>query len=334
MERGLKIWYVTCILLLTYEQSPVQGEQQVPCYFIFGNSLGDNGNNNGLATRAKANFSPYGIDFPYGPTGRFCNGRTMAGIIAELLGFENYIPSFATASGQDILKGVNYASAPAGIRSESGQQMGARISMDAQLGNHLTTVSRIAAIFRVNNATTNYLSKCIYSVGMGNNDFTNNYFMPQFYPTSHLYTPDQYATVLVNQYSQRLRAFYRLGARKVALFGLGQLGCTPFEMARSCNRKQASCEVETGMVTCIPLSTPCSNRTQYEFWDMLHPTEVVHLIFAGKAYNAQSLSDTYPIYSSPSSTPRKDMIVRTWNSRLKELFIVINKSTDNFFRNC
>ena len=44
-------------------------------------------------------------------------------LIAELLGYENYIPSFATASGQDILKGVNNASAAAGIRSESGQQM-------------------------------------------------------------------------------------------------------------------------------------------------------------------------------------------------------------------
>ncbi|KAM4102271.1 hypothetical protein ACB094_05G211500 [Castanea mollissima] len=203
MERGLKIWYVTCILLLKYVQSPVHGEQQVPCYLIFGDSLVDNGNNNGLATRAKANFSPYGNDFPYGPTGRFCNGRTMADIIAELLGFENYIPSFATPSGQDILKGINYASAAAGIHSASGQQMGARIRMDAHLGNHLTTVSRIAAIFGDSNATANYLSKCIYSVGMGNNDFTNNYFMPEFYPNN--------------------QALYRLGA-KVALFGLGQLG--------------------------------------------------------------------------------------------------------------
>jgi hypothetical protein len=81
MERVLKMWYVVCILLLTFVQSPVHGEQQVPCYFIFGDSLVDNGNNNGLATMAKANYPPYGIDFPNGPTGRFCNGRTMADFI-------------------------------------------------------------------------------------------------------------------------------------------------------------------------------------------------------------------------------------------------------------
>ncbi|KAI9178016.1 hypothetical protein LWI28_021740 [Acer negundo] len=42
---------------------------------------------------------------------------------AELLGFDNYIPPFASASGQDILKGVNYASGSSGIRDETGQHL-------------------------------------------------------------------------------------------------------------------------------------------------------------------------------------------------------------------
>lgn len=55
--------------------------QQVPCYFVFGDSLADNGNNNKLNTQAKVNYFPYGIDFPDGPTGRFTNGRNFADII-------------------------------------------------------------------------------------------------------------------------------------------------------------------------------------------------------------------------------------------------------------
>jgi hypothetical protein len=39
------------------------------------------------------------------------------------LGFDDYIPPYVSASGQDILKGVNYASAAAGIREETGQQL-------------------------------------------------------------------------------------------------------------------------------------------------------------------------------------------------------------------
>lgn len=42
---------------------------------------------------------------------------------AELLGFEDYIPPYAAARGEDILRGVNYASAAAGIREETGQQL-------------------------------------------------------------------------------------------------------------------------------------------------------------------------------------------------------------------
>lgn len=42
---------------------------------------------------------------------------------AEYLGFDGYIKPFASATGEDILKGVNYGSGAAGIREESGQQM-------------------------------------------------------------------------------------------------------------------------------------------------------------------------------------------------------------------
>lgn len=64
-------------MLLSFGFSVVkaQAQAQVPCYFVFGDSLVDNGNNNGLVSFARANYFPYGIDFG-GPTGRFSNGKT------------------------------------------------------------------------------------------------------------------------------------------------------------------------------------------------------------------------------------------------------------------
>lgn len=59
----------------------VNADPQVPCYFIFGDSLVDNGNNNRLQSLAKANYLPYGIDFNGGPTGRFSNGLTTVDVI-------------------------------------------------------------------------------------------------------------------------------------------------------------------------------------------------------------------------------------------------------------
>ena len=72
---------VTVLLLVSYLQNCVHGEPEVPCYFIFGDSLSDSGNNNKLVTLGRANFPPNGIDFPNGPTGRFCNGRTIVDVL-------------------------------------------------------------------------------------------------------------------------------------------------------------------------------------------------------------------------------------------------------------
>lgn len=52
-------------------------------FFVFGDSLVDSGNNNYLATTARADSPPYGIDYPTGrPTGRFSNGLNIPDIIS------------------------------------------------------------------------------------------------------------------------------------------------------------------------------------------------------------------------------------------------------------
>lgn len=55
-------------------------------FFVFGDSLVDNGNNNYLATTARADSPPYGIDYPtHQPTGRFSNGRNIPDFISWFL---------------------------------------------------------------------------------------------------------------------------------------------------------------------------------------------------------------------------------------------------------
>ncbi|KAJ6333319.1 hypothetical protein OIU77_009228 [Salix suchowensis] len=222
-------------------------------------------------------------------------------LTAQQLGFPNEIPPYATARGRSIIYGVNYASAAAGIREETGRQLGARISFSGQ------------------------------------------------------YTPEQYANVLIQQYSRQLRILYNNGGRKFALIGVGQIGCSPSELAqnspdgRTCvqrinsanqifNNKLRSlvdqfnrnfpsakfiyinaygifqdmlnrpaafgftvtnagcCGVgrNNGQITCLPLQTPCRNRTQYVFWDAFHPTEAANIIVGRRSYSAQSASDAYP----------------------------------------
>ncbi|KAL9666578.1 hypothetical protein QQ045_000913 [Rhodiola kirilowii] len=221
----------------------VFAEPQVPGYFIFGDSLVDNGNNNNIASLAMANYLPYGIDFNRGPTGRFCNGKTTVDVISELLGFSDYIPPFARARGRVVLQGVNYASAAAGIREETGGQLGARTPFSGQVRNFQTTVSQIVNILGSEEAAAHHLSRCIFSIGLGSNDYLNNYFMPLVYSSSSRYSPEQWADLLIQQYSQNLRTIYNYGARKFVLIGVGQVGCSPSVLAQR-SRDGKTCVAE------------------------------------------------------------------------------------------
>lgn len=61
----------------------INGVDAARAFFVFGDSLVDNGNNNYLASLARADSPPYGIDYPTGePTGRFSNGLNIPDLIS------------------------------------------------------------------------------------------------------------------------------------------------------------------------------------------------------------------------------------------------------------
>ncbi|XP_073154192.1 GDSL esterase/lipase At1g29670-like [Henckelia pumila] len=217
------------MLVQIFIKSPllIEGEPQVPCLFFFGDSLFDNGNNNDIATLARVDFSPYGIDYPGYPTGRFCNGRIIPDFIAEYLGFEEYTPPYATATDADYLTGVNYASGGGGILNYTNLILGQRYDMEKQIELHAHTVSQVERILGSATQATELLNKCMYVSNIGNNDFLNYVLDPILYPGRILYTPDQFAEVVVQTYSQQLEKLYSYGARKIAVFGTAPLGCIP-----------------------------------------------------------------------------------------------------------
>ena len=62
----------------------VTGQATVPAMFVLGDSLVDVGNNNFLASVARANYLPYGIDLNYRPTGRFSNGMNFVDLLGNV----------------------------------------------------------------------------------------------------------------------------------------------------------------------------------------------------------------------------------------------------------
>ncbi|OAY83159.1 GDSL esterase/lipase [Ananas comosus] len=185
-------------------------KELVPAMFAFGDSLIDNGNNNNLPSFAKANYYPYGIDFAAGPTGRFSNGYTIVDEIANLLGLP-LIPPYSEAAGEDQLHGVNYASAAAGILDITGR--------------NFTTLDRITNDLGAD-AAADAIGRCIFFVGMGSNDYLNNYLMPN-YDTRSRYNGEQFAELLVQQFARQLTV-----TRKLVVSGVGSMGCIPSMLAR------------------------------------------------------------------------------------------------------
>ena len=66
--------------------APSSTKPQAAALIVFGDSIVDPGNNNGINTIIKADFPPYGHDFlNHRPTGRFCNGRIPTDFIGILI---------------------------------------------------------------------------------------------------------------------------------------------------------------------------------------------------------------------------------------------------------
>ncbi|KAK9132328.1 hypothetical protein Scep_011856 [Stephania cephalantha] len=85
------------------------------------------------------------IDYCAGPIRRFSNGLTSIDVIA--------------ARGSVILTRVTYASAAAGIRDETGQQLGTRVSFSGQQRNFQNTAAQMSSLLGGQNAVTNYLGR-------------------------------------------------------------------------------------------------------------------------------------------------------------------------------
>ncbi|KAJ0052831.1 hypothetical protein Pint_03238 [Pistacia integerrima] len=183
---------------------------QIKGMFVFGSSLVDNGNNNFLLTLAKANYSPYGVDFPGGPSGRFTNGMNVIDLLGEELQLPSLIPVFYDPStkGRTIVHGVNYASGGSGILNDTGSIAGNVVSLNEQIRN-FDEVTLPELKTRVDCRSRDLLHNYLFVVGSGGNDYSFNYFLTQ----------------------ANANKLYSLGGRKFVLMSVNPLGCNPVARA-------------------------------------------------------------------------------------------------------
>lgn len=169
----------------------------------------------------------------------------LLGFVGDLIGIPN-LPAFAnpSATGKNILRGVNYASAAAGILDETGQNLvrfpiyfyknfksisfasfgyyiycydlvmiddrrcclqGQRFSLSQQVENFEKTLNQLRNNMNMSDEEiSHYLSKALVVMTLGSNDYINNYLVPSMYPTSFMYNPKDYADLLIERYARQI----------------------------------------------------------------------------------------------------------------------------------
>ncbi|KAI3682837.1 hypothetical protein L1987_83143 [Smallanthus sonchifolius] len=167
--------------------------------------------------------------------------------MAKNLGFKDFIPPYTKVKRKDVLNGVNYASAGSGILDESGDNLGEHFSFNKQILHHKKVISQIETLQGNKTYTKDYLKKCLYTIHIGSNDYINNYFAPKTLHKRHKFSPNLFATILINQLSQNLKWLYKLGARKFSVSGFGDIGCAPAEKRLFGNRNTCVKEINDAL---------------------------------------------------------------------------------------
>ncbi|KAK7258596.1 hypothetical protein RIF29_24177 [Crotalaria pallida] len=214
-------------------------------FFVFGDSLVDNGNNNYLATTARADSPPYGIDYPTRrPTGRFSNGLNIPDFISRAIGSESTLPYLSPElNGENLLVGANFASAGIGILNDTGIQFVNIIRIFRQLEYFQEYQQRVAALIGEEQAQS-LVNGALVLITLGGNDFVNNYYLVPFSARSRQFNLPDYVKYLISEYKKILRKLYDLGARRVLVTGTGPLGCVPAELAQRSRNGECSAELQ------------------------------------------------------------------------------------------
>ncbi|THU63330.1 hypothetical protein C4D60_Mb01t14640 [Musa balbisiana] len=231
-------------------------------FFVFGDSLVDNGNNNYLATTARADTPPYGIDTPsHRATGRFSNGKNVPDIVSEYLGAESTLPYLSPElHGERLLVGANFASAGIGILNDTGIQF--RLY---ELGSRRVLVTGIGPLGCVP-------AELALRSRTGACD-------PELQRVPDLYNPQltQLLSDLNTQYGSSV--FVAVNAYKMHMDFITNPGTYGFITSRVACCGQGP---YNGIGLCTILSNLCPNRNIYAFWDAFHPTEKANRIIVSQ----------------------------------------------------
>ncbi|TQE09507.1 hypothetical protein C1H46_004855 [Malus baccata] len=252
--------------------------------FVLGDSTADVGTNNFLPTSmVRADFPHNGIDFPSSkPTGRFSNGLNSADFLAQMLGLKRSPPPFLSLNARSLRKkrfsGANFASGGSGLLDITGNTSEEFLSsLELAYENHLKSLIDLGArkfgiisvapigccpSQRIHNTTGGCLE--------GLNELAVAFHArldALMLKLSSECKDIKYA--LGNAFEMTVNVIqnpfpFNFTQVEAACCGAGKLNAKSF---------------------CIPSAKLCSNRNNYLFWDLFHPTQAASKLAAVTLFN-------------------------------------------------
>ncbi|PHT92258.1 hypothetical protein T459_00140 [Capsicum annuum] len=225
-------FYEGCCGFCEYKGWIICNSPEMACHkelvlFVIGDSSVDCRTNNFLGTFARVDRLSYGHDFDiHQPTGRFCNGRIPVDYLVSRLGLP-FVPSYLGQAGstEEMILGVNYASAGAGIIFSSGSELGQHISLAQQIvfiqGQHISLAQQIG-----DDATSNLISSSVFYISIGSNVYIQ-YYLLNVSNDQSVYLPWSFNQFLAQTIKQEIKNLYNAKVRKVVVMGLAPIGWAP-----------------------------------------------------------------------------------------------------------
>ncbi|KFK43016.1 hypothetical protein AALP_AA1G068100 [Arabis alpina] len=207
-----------------------------PAILVFGDSTIDTGNNNYINTIIRANFPPYGCNFPgHNATGRFSNGKLIPDFIASLMGIKDTVPPFLDPhlSDSDILTGVCFASAGSGYDNltdfaTSSLTVAKQADM---LRSYMARLSRIVG----KEKAAKIVGEALVIVSSGTNDFDFNLYDT---PSPHRKLGvEGYQNYILSSVHNFIQELYESGCRRIMVLGLPPIGCLPIQMTMAMQKQ-------------------------------------------------------------------------------------------------
>ncbi|GLJ22986.1 hypothetical protein SUGI_0433570 [Cryptomeria japonica] len=177
-------------------------------------------------TLIRANFPPYGKDFPGGiATGRFTNGKLVTDFLSSFVGLPDEVPANLDPqfTGEKLLTGASFGSAGAGIDNSTSVPPGT-ITLAQQYENFKSYRANLTDMVG-EEESSKIVTEALFAISMGTNDFSENYYSNAV--TRAKYDIEQFQSLLLQELQSFIQNIYKEGATKFLVIGVPPFGCLP-----------------------------------------------------------------------------------------------------------